>query len=129
MFTSKTSLRWAVLVCVLEPGHTLMLKWFFKAKNENLRTSPENIDFFYMQKHLDPRTLQDMPHVCHYAKERRERLQENLKCLLPDPKVIGIKGETQNNFSKFWDLNIVTQRRTSEKFYKFLMLFSIQNWK
>lgn len=78
-----------------------MLKWFFKAKNENLRTSPENIDFFYMQKHLDPRTLQDMPHVCHYAKERRERLQENLKCLLPDPKVIGIKGETQNNFSKF----------------------------
>lgn len=82
-----------------------------------------------MQKHLDPRTLQDMPHVRHYAKERRERLQENLKCLLPDPKVIGIKGETQNNFSKFWDLNIVTQRRTSEKFYKFLMLFSIHNWK
>lgn len=46
-----------------------------------------------------------------------------MKCLQPDPKVTRIKGDTHNDFGKVWDLIIVTQKRTFQKFYYFLMFF------
>lgn len=54
-----------------------MLKWFFKAKNENSRTSPEKI-IFYMQNLFDPRTLQDTSHVCQGKKREVARKHEML---------------------------------------------------
>lgn len=63
-----------------------------------------------------------MSQVCHYVKKMREKLEENMKCLQPDPKVTGIKGDAHNDFGKLWDLTVVTQQRTFQKFYYFFFI-------